>query len=326
MPIVAIAGGTSPTLGRSIVHAIQSTSNINTPIILTRRSGSAPKTKWNAAVRQVDYDNHISLVAALRGVHTVISVIKVVGEQWLTCQLALLQAAQEAGVKRFAPSEFGLGPLADDWIDALTVKAKVWEACLNSELEVGRFVCGGYMNRLSLGYGFNGDREKELWALAGLEDMPFIWDVVAGTAEEPTKDDGTSPLITLTDIWDVGKFVAATCELEEGKWVAEMEMVGETIKITDVTNLVEKYLGRKLHITRIQLDELARRAEAIEGVGRNPEELMQKMLAQMAMVYIDEEVGGAIMEPIVNRMCPWVKATGVETYLRHRWSNPHKNG
>jgi hypothetical protein len=46
----------------------------------------------------------------------------------------------------------------------------------------------------------------------------------------------------------------------------------------------------------------------------------------MAMVYIDEEVGGAIMEPIVNRMCPWVKATGVETYLRHRWSNPHKNG
>lgn len=157
MPIVAIAGGTSPTLGRSIVHAIQSTSNINTPIILTRRSESAPKTKWNAAVRQVDYDNHISLVAALHGVHTVISVIKVVGPQWLTCQLNLLQAAQEAGVKRFAPSEFGLGPLADDRIDVLTVKAKVWEACLDSGLEVGRFVCGGYMNHLSLGYDFKGD-------------------------------------------------------------------------------------------------------------------------------------------------------------------------
>jgi hypothetical protein len=325
MPMVAIAGGTSPTLGRSIVRAIQSTSNINTPIILTRRSDTAPKTKWNAAVRQVDYDNHISLVAALRGVHTVISVIKVVGPQWLTCQLNLLRAAQEAGVKRFAPSEFGLGPLADDRIDALTVKAKVWEACMDSELEVGRFVCGGYMNLLLVGYDFGGDEEKESEALAGFEEVPFIWNVRAGTAEEPTKDDGSSPMITLTDIWDVGRFVAGACELEAGKWEAEMEMVGETIEIAKVTVLVEKYLGRKLRVRKVRRSELAERAEAIDGVGESREDLIQKMLAQMAVLYIDEEVGGAIMEPIVNGMCPGIKAASVETYLRQNWSGTGDN-
>lgn len=154
--------------------------------------------------------------------------------------------------------------------------------------------------------------------MAGFEDVPSIWDIVAGTAEEPTKDDGTSPSITLTDIWDIGKFVAGACELDAGNWKAEMEMVGETIEIAKVTALVEKYLGRNLRVTKIKREELTERAERIDGI-RDREELVQKMLAQIALLYIDEEVGGAIMEPIINRMCPWVQATSVETYLSRCW-------
>lgn len=321
MPIIAIAGGTSPTLGRSIIRAIQATSNINTPIILTRRSQSAPKTKWNAPVRQVDYDNHISLVEALRGVHTVISVIKAIGPQWLTSQLNLLRAAQEAGVKRFAPSEFGLGPLSDDRIDAFTAKAEVWDACLDSGLEVGRFVCGGFMNWLSLGYNFGDDDERKVEALAGFDDALFIWDIAAGKAEEPAKDDESSPSITLTDIWDVGRFVAAACELESGKWEAEMEMVGETITISEITQLIGKHLGRDLRVTKVSRAELTERADSIDGLGRDHGEVIEKMSTQIAMLYIDEEVGGAIMEPILNNMCPWVQPMSVQAYLSRYWSN-----
>lgn len=321
MPIVAIAGGTSPTLGRSIVQAIQSTSNTNTPIILTRQSPSAPKTKWNAAVRQVSYTNHFSLVAALQGVHTLICVLKIPGPEWAECQLNLLRAAEQAGVKRFAPSEFGLGPAAADGrVDVLSVKAKVWEACLDSELEVGRFACGGFMNYLSIGRDFGGDGERELEALAGFqEEAPLVWDVANGKVEEPTKADGSSPLISLTDIWDVGKLVAGACELEAGEWEEEMEMVGETISIAEVTGLIEKYSGRKLNVTKVRRDELMRRAETIDGFARNRDEVVTKMYAQMGMLILDQEHGGAVMEPTVNRLCPWVKAKSVEHYLAACW-------
>lgn len=319
MPIIAIAGGTSPTLGRSIVHAIQSTSSQNTPIILTRQSPTAPKTAWSAAVRQVDYENPISLVAALQGVHTLICLIKVVGPQGLDYQLALIGAAKEAGVKRFAPSEFGLGRLADERVDVFGCKGRVWEACLGSGMEVGRFLCGGFMNYVSLGWDFGGDGERELEALAGFGDDAFVWDLAAGTAEEPTKADGSSPLITLTDIWDVGKFVAAACELEMGKWEAEMEMVGDTIEVAKVTALIEKYSGRKLKVTKVTREELARRSKSINGFGSGRDEVITKMYAQMAMLFIDEEFGGARMQPTINRLCPWVRAKSVEEYLARCW-------
>lgn len=54
-------------------------------------------------MRIVDYADHASLVFALQGVHTIISTISVNGPE---SQLALLEAAKEAGAKRFAPSEF----------------------------------------------------------------------------------------------------------------------------------------------------------------------------------------------------------------------------
>lgn len=324
MPIIAIAGGTSPTLGRSIVTSILSTSNKNTPVILTRQSPTAPRTAHGAAVRQVDYSNPISLAAALQGVHTLISVIAVVGPQWLDVQLALLRAAREAGVKRFVPSEFGLGRLADERVDVLKAKGRVWEACLAAReesggaMEVGRFNCGAFMNYLCVGEGFGGE-ERAQEALAGLDDMAVIWDVVGRKAEEPVKEDGSSPRITLTDIWDVGKFVAGACELEQGRWEEEMSMVGETIEIEKATGLLEKYSGRKLEVTRLKRAEYQARADAVQGVGGSREEMLAKMSAQFALLDLDEEVGGAIMKPTVNELCPWVKAKSVEEYLARCW-------
>ncbi|KAM0716100.1 hypothetical protein Q7P37_008614 [Cladosporium fusiforme] len=322
MPTIAIAGGTSPTLGRSITRAIQTTSTLHTPLILTRESPSAPATQHSAAVRQVNYANHKNLVAALQDVHTLIIVIKVTGPQWLDVQIALLDAAREAGVKRFAPSEFGMGQLADERVDVLGVKGRVWEACLvaarESGMEVGRFTCGAFMNYLSIGEEFDGGQGK-IEALAGLDDMNIIWDVGRGKAEEPVQDDDSSPKITLTDIWDVGKFVAAACELGPGEWEPEMSMVGETIEIARATALLEEYSGRKMDVTRVKRAEYQARAEAIEGMGRSREEVLAKMTAQFALLDLDEEVGAAIMQPTVNELCPWVKAKNVEEYLARCW-------
>jgi len=57
--------------------------------------------------RTVDYNNKSSLAEALRGIHTVLSFIQLLADPENTAQKNLIDASVAAGVKRFAPSEWG---------------------------------------------------------------------------------------------------------------------------------------------------------------------------------------------------------------------------
>jgi len=59
------------------------------------------------AQRVVDYNGTEDLVGALRGVHTVLSFIQILSDVDQKSQKNLIDAAILAGVKRFAPSEYG---------------------------------------------------------------------------------------------------------------------------------------------------------------------------------------------------------------------------
>lgn len=72
MITIAVAGGTSPGLGRDIVTALLAHPTDFNPVILSR---SSKRPTWLAAldveIRTVDYTSQSSLVSALAGVHTV---------------------------------------------------------------------------------------------------------------------------------------------------------------------------------------------------------------------------------------------------------------
>jgi uncharacterized protein YbjT (DUF2867 family) len=72
MVIIAVPGGTSSGLGRSIVTALHK-NKTHTPLVLTRQTSKIPQ--WlidlEVEVRKVDYASEVSLVNALEGVHTV---------------------------------------------------------------------------------------------------------------------------------------------------------------------------------------------------------------------------------------------------------------
>jgi uncharacterized protein YbjT (DUF2867 family) len=72
MAVVAVPGGSSPGLGRSIVKALLE-SGRHTPIVLSRLSSETPKwlTDLGVEVRKVDYTRVDSLVKGLVDVHTV---------------------------------------------------------------------------------------------------------------------------------------------------------------------------------------------------------------------------------------------------------------
>ena len=100
---IAIVGG-GGQLGRYITQALVSEGK-HTITALTR-AGS--KTKIPAGVheiKEVDYESHTSLVAALRGQQALIIVMARVAAG--TAQKQLIDAAQDAGVQWIMPNEYG---------------------------------------------------------------------------------------------------------------------------------------------------------------------------------------------------------------------------
>ncbi len=61
-----------------------------------------------------------------------------------TPQLQLLEAAQKAGVKRFAPSDWTTSEMAYEVCEVYKSKAIVWEAVKKSGLEYTAFRPGRY--------------------------------------------------------------------------------------------------------------------------------------------------------------------------------------
>lgn len=72
-------------------------------IILTRNVASAGNSEPGVTFRAVNYDGKSGLVEVLRGIHTVLSFTQLENNS----QKNLIDAAIVAGVKRFAPSEWG---------------------------------------------------------------------------------------------------------------------------------------------------------------------------------------------------------------------------
>lgn len=62
-----------------------------------------PGVHW----RMVDYSDKADLVEALREIHTLLSFLQLLSDPESKSQKTLIDAAITAGVKRFAPSEYG---------------------------------------------------------------------------------------------------------------------------------------------------------------------------------------------------------------------------
>lgn len=165
MPVVAIAGGTSPSLGRSITLAVLERYSLGewTSIILSRYE---KRPLWLQAIDPqklvevvaVDYGDKASIGRALKrnGVDICISVILTKDHNQLKVMIDLLDAAIEAGVKRFVPSYWGPSPQGWKDVGLLNVATHgVWDACLaranERKINVARFNSG--MHKIYLGIG-----------------------------------------------------------------------------------------------------------------------------------------------------------------------------
>ncbi|KAK0118465.1 hypothetical protein ONS95_012750 [Cadophora gregata] len=101
---VVIAGG-SGELAREVIDSLLARKEHEIMVISRAQFSCEPKDGLRCRI--VDYQNRDSLVDVLRGYHTVLSFINQSIDHGNASQKALIDACIAAGVKRFAPSEYG---------------------------------------------------------------------------------------------------------------------------------------------------------------------------------------------------------------------------
>lgn len=350
MPTLAIAGGTSPSLGRAIISAMllsQPTSSWNA-VILSRNSKvpiwlrALDKDSLRTEIRIVDYLNTDSITAALDGVHTVVSITSAIDGTQPQIQVNLLDAAIKAGCKRFAPAQWGFG--RKGWKNIAFMKEdgeRVWAACEKNKdkIESGMFNIGSFMNYL--GHGIypepasplddettirqlqegEGYADGEDEAIEGLQRQGDLKDGSGGIligmknaiAQLPIKDNGQWPRVTFITMRDVGRFVVASLDLL--KWEEDMTMVGDTLSLGELLAYAEEVSGKKFEVETIsKADEEKRLGE----IDKN--DFMAMAWCEFRLAFIRDQEDEAIVRPIVNELCPSVKPTSVREYLEKHWT------
>lgn len=306
--IVALAGASSG-FGLTMLKTFLHINHGKHDFVLLSRSAQPDLVAKGVDVRQVDYNNHARLVQALSDVHTLLSVVGGDPAGLQDAQLHMIEAAKEAGVKRWAPSEYAGSSY--DGIDLYQPKAVVWEATQRSGIEYTRFSCGLFTSILGTGTSKpvtevgrrEGAKNGEEEALAGLRPWNFVLNMKNGTADLP--GNGAAPLVW-TEIRDAATFVFHALDLD--RWPQELGMRGDIKSFRDVVKIVERVQKRKLLIKTNSIDEMKKR---MEDPGKRFYNQCRIALAE----------GWGMVPDDLNKAFPSVQPVTCEAFVEKWWSN-----
>ncbi|KAL2168333.1 hypothetical protein VTG60DRAFT_7377 [Thermothelomyces hinnuleus] len=213
-PSVALIGATG-NVGKFILKALQQAQPAFRTITLLARSAKSASALQGPGIqiREVDYSSRASLVAALQGVDAVVSAI---GTHSVSDQEAIVDAAVEAGVRFFVPSQFGLAdthPLLKRDFPIFADKNRV-------QAQLERYRADG---RLDYALVFVG-----LWLDWG---RARLW------------DGGERP-ISLTTLESIGKAVVGVLEGKAGEGKTEVRIKDINLSQRRLYELAAEVVGR----------------------------------------------------------------------------------
>ena len=195
-------------------------------------------------VLQVAYSNSSDLRYKLAGVDTVISTIN--GD----AQLALIDAAAAAHVRRFIPSEFEGSPSARSTNDIFDRGRRAALSRLQHYEAYGMrfavFTCGVFYERFCPG----GMRTYQIGLRSGISgEGQYVLDIRNCKAMIPHRSSvADSVYICLTSARDVARFVVAALDLPS--WPREFRVRGARMTINQLVSIGESLRGKRSHIVR----------------------------------------------------------------------------
>ncbi|OLN83728.1 hypothetical protein CCHL11_08733 [Colletotrichum chlorophyti] len=313
---IAIAGA-SGKLALEVIDKLASSGKHEVIGLVRKDPASLPEFPGVAWVR-TSYQDKAELVDLLKGVHTVISFIVAHQDPDAETSKRLIDASIEAGVKRFAPSEWATGTKLAEEIETLPWFANKLEVSkyledINKEkkvIEYTLFQVGAFTNYFvfphqtakyyPIEYGFFLDLERARgFLLEGSEDAE----------------------ITLTAIEDIAEAVAGAVEYQ-GEWPVIGGISGETITIGEFVRLAEKIIEKPIKIDWLKLEDVKAgvlKTDLIPKIkfpGVPPEQQDHFTKLALAGVTITTARSVWAVTDEWNRLLPNFRPAGIESYVR----------
>ncbi|KAL4937872.1 hypothetical protein BDV06DRAFT_226542 [Aspergillus oleicola] len=236
---IAIAGGNS-NVAQELVDYLVSL-NKNEILILSRKDASTPASQGVTWVK-TNYENTQELAGVLKGVHTVLSFIIEQDTETSPTQRRLIDAAIQAGVKRFAPSEWASSTFDGlSWYSyKLSIRAYLAEVNKDKKvLEYALFHPGLFTNYLTRPYS----PMKYLQPLDNPIDFNNRRAIMVDGAEKAK--------ITLTTVEDFVVVIARALEYE-GEWPVNSGIQGTSLTLGELISIGEKVRGAPFKVERVR--------------------------------------------------------------------------
>ncbi|RDL35782.1 Uncharacterized protein BP5553_06394 [Venustampulla echinocandica] len=309
---IAVAGG-SGQVGREVIDALVATKKHEITIFTRNKSTLGDKTPgvtWLA----VDYDNKRELIDALQGIHTVLSFTQLMADPGNTAQKNLIDAAIVAGVKRFAPSQWGSASTVgmpwwagkdevNEYLKKVNEGGKVLEYTL--------FQPGLFLEYLATPH----KTAKHLEPLNTMIDFQNRRAIVV---------DGHDAIMTYTTIGDLAAVVARAVDLD-GEWPVIGGISGNRVPISKVLEIGEEVRGGSFAIDKVKLEDLENGILTASWTleARHPSvtrEQAEKMLKTVLIGTLISSVKGAWdVSDEFNQLLPDFKFTQIEDFLATVW-------
>ncbi|KXH69028.1 NmrA-like family protein [Colletotrichum salicis] len=315
---IAIAGG-SGNVGREILDALVARGK-HEILILSRKDDPAanfgPGVKWV----QTNYDNPAHLAQVLEGVHTVLSFVSGPADPTSAAQRAtqknLIDASIKAGVRRFAPSEWGSSKFEYMFWYGFKEETRKYLATINKDkkvLEYCLFQPGLFTNYMT--YPFNSSKHVQLF------ETPFNFYQRRALVVEECED----AIITFTTAQDLAKVVALAVEYE-GEWPIIGGVQGAQVSIAQLIALGEKIRGGPFDVTNLKTDDLkagvvkAPWLPKVEHPSIPPETLDAVAPSLLSGMLRGIVAGNLECSDQWNRLLPGYEFTQPEDFLATAWS------
>ncbi|KAK2053869.1 NAD(P)-binding protein [Colletotrichum caudatum] len=296
---VAIAGA-SGKLALEVIDRLSKTEK-HEILGLVRKDPSSLPTFPGVTWIQAPYEDKAALTRILNGTQTVISFIVAHTDPGAATSKRLIAASIEAGVKRFAPSEWATGTKLDEvvtytpwYANKLEVKSYLEEVNKDGKvIEYTLFQPGAFMNFLA--YPHQTAKHYRIDNPAFLNFSECCGCILEGS--ETLK-------VTLTTIEDIAEVTARAVKFE-GEW----PVVG----------------GKPFEVDRLKLEDLEAGVIKTNFVtpvnlpGMSPEEVANFTKVVTIGATVSLAKGTWAVSDEWNQLLPDFKPTGVEEYVRSVW-------